>query len=285
MKRTLAVMLAFALLLSAVASVQLFSVGSANPSSMIPPPPPLARIYIKADGSVDPSTALIQRVGNVYTLTANIVDRVIEVQRDNVVIDGAGYSLTGKTYENGVVLAGRKNVSIKNIVVKTFSAGIYVSGCTDCTIDGNTVMNSSRGIDLNAQSISNVIRGNTLRNNMWGIRVSHSGNNQFSSNGMDGNKYNLGLDVPPENNPGPIVLSEFVNDIDLSNTVDGRAVCYWVNQENKVVPPGCGFVALIGCTGITVQNLVLSKNGQGELIISTRDSKRTKKTMTENIHS
>ena len=284
MKRILAVMLAFALVFSAVASVQLFGMGSANPSSMIPPPPPLARIYIRADGNVDPSTALIQRVGNVYTLTANIVDRVIEVQCDNIVIDGAGCSLTGKTYENGVVLAGRKNVSVKNIVVKTFSAGIYVSGCTGCTIDGNTVMNSSRGIEVSEQSRNNLVRGNILKGNMYGVHISHAGGNQFRSNTMEGNKYNLGLEVPPENNPAPIVLSEFINDIDLSNTVDGKPVCYWINQENKIVPSGCGYVALIGCADITVQNLFLSKNGQGVLLISTRDSTITQNTITGNVH-
>lgn len=77
-------------------------------------------------------------------------------------------------------------------------------------------------------------------------------------------------------------MAEFANDIDGSNTVDGKPVCYWVNQQNKIVPSGCGYVALIGCTGIIVQNLTLAKNGQGVLLISTRDSTISQNTITGN---
>jgi hypothetical protein len=48
-------------------------------------------IYIRADGSVE-GTDKIQRDGDVYTFTDNIFGSII-VERDNVVVDGAGYSL------------------------------------------------------------------------------------------------------------------------------------------------------------------------------------------------
>lgn len=281
MKRLLAVVLVVALSFSMVASVQLFTIGSANPSSMVPPPPPLPRVYIRADGNVDPANSPIQHVGNVYTLTASLNERVVEVQCDNIVIDGASYTVTGKTYENGVVLANRKNVVVKNLVLRTFSAGIYLWGCTGCTIEGNTVTNSSRGIIVSEHSKNNVIRANTLKDNMGGIYVSYSPDNQFRSNVMQGNKYNLDVYVGNVNTP-PILLSDLVNDIDFSNTVDGKPVCYWVNQENKVVPSGCGCVVLINCKGITVQNLDLSKNGCGVLLFATSDSTISQNTIAEN---
>ncbi len=59
-------------------------------------------IYIQADGSIQPPTAPISSVDNVtYTLTDNIVGNVpvrssaITIQRDNIVVDGAGYTLQG----------------------------------------------------------------------------------------------------------------------------------------------------------------------------------------------
>ena len=51
-------------------------------------------IYIRQDGSVDPSTVPIQRSGDIYTLTGNIAGN-ITVQKYNIVIDGAGYTLQG----------------------------------------------------------------------------------------------------------------------------------------------------------------------------------------------
>jgi len=275
-RKALPLTLILTLLFSAVASVHLVNLGISN--FIPPPPPPLSRIYIKADGSVDPSIAPIQHVGNVYTLTADISDYVIDVQRDNIVIDGAGFSLIGKTHENGVVLSGRSNVAVKNVNVKQFNAGIYVSGCTGCTIDGNTVTNSLSGIKISGNSSNNIISGNVLKDNTWGISIVYSGANLFRNNAMQNNSYNLGIAVDVTEGS----ISGFANDIDGSNTVDGKPVCYWVNQQNKIIPSACGYVALIGCTGITVQNLTLAKNGQGVLLISTRDSTISQNTITDN---
>ncbi|MDT8782752.1 MAG: hypothetical protein IAX22_08955 [Candidatus Bathyarchaeota archaeon] len=52
-------------------------------------------IIINADGSVT-GTNNIQRNGNVYSFTDNI-SGIILVQRDNAVIDGAGYVLQPET--------------------------------------------------------------------------------------------------------------------------------------------------------------------------------------------
>ena len=55
-------------------------------------------IYIRADGSIDPDTALIQRDGNIYTFADNIYYDEIVVERDNIVVDGAGYTLQGSGF-------------------------------------------------------------------------------------------------------------------------------------------------------------------------------------------
>ncbi|MCK4333140.1 MAG: hypothetical protein KAV40_06125, partial [Thermoplasmatales archaeon] len=48
-------------------------------------------VYIRADGSVE-GTDKIQRDGNVYTFTDDIYESLV-VERDDVVVDGAGYSI------------------------------------------------------------------------------------------------------------------------------------------------------------------------------------------------
>ena len=50
-------------------------------------------IYIRADGNVE-GTDKIQRDGNVYTFTDNIYEPLV-VEKDNIVVDGAGYSIEG----------------------------------------------------------------------------------------------------------------------------------------------------------------------------------------------
>jgi len=84
-------------------------------------------IYIRADGSVDPPTANITRVDNVtYAFTDNINDSIV-VERDSIVVDGAGYILQGWGGGTGISLLGRCNVTIKNMEIKEFSlSGIWL---------------------------------------------------------------------------------------------------------------------------------------------------------------
>jgi hypothetical protein len=91
-KTFLAVAFILTLLVSALAGTQFVSLGVAN---FLPPPPELPYVYIRADGTVEPQILPIQRVGETYTFTGNIANYTIEVQRDNIVIDGTGYTLQG----------------------------------------------------------------------------------------------------------------------------------------------------------------------------------------------
>lgn len=87
-------------------------------------------VYIRADGSVDPQDAPLQKNGNIYMLVGNIsssADAVV-IEKDNIVIDGAGFALCGnRAYESsGVNLTGGTNVTIKNILIDGFYYGIYL---------------------------------------------------------------------------------------------------------------------------------------------------------------
>ena len=89
-------------------------------------------VYIRADGSIDPPDAPIITYDNVtYVLTDNITSSAdgIVVERDNIVIDGAGHTLegTGEYPYKGVDLSGRSNVTIKNVTITNFYYGIYLS--------------------------------------------------------------------------------------------------------------------------------------------------------------
>jgi len=78
-------------------------------------------IYIRADGSIDPPTAPISTVDNVtYTLTGNITSDAdgIVVERDKIVVDGAGHAVTGSGSGSGTTLANRSNVTVRNTTTK-----------------------------------------------------------------------------------------------------------------------------------------------------------------------
>jgi len=97
-------------------------------------------IYIRADGSIDPPTANITSVDNVtYTFTDNNYDSIC-VERDNIIIDGANYTLQGTGSGPGMDLSSRSNVTIRNTKITSMQIGIWLSGSSNI-ISGNTLTN------------------------------------------------------------------------------------------------------------------------------------------------
>jgi len=219
-------------------------------------------IYIRADGSVE-GTDKIQREGNVYTFTDNINGEIV-VERDNIVVDGDSYTLQGIGNGTGIYLRKRTNVTIQNIAIKNFTYGIRLKGTSI------------------QRSINNKLLGNNVTDNTVGIILDYSPYNVLRNNRMANNTYNFKVlwDFPPTE------ASDFINDVDASNTVDGKPIYYLVNQSNMVISPSTfpdlGFLALIECTNITVQNLDLVNEGQGLILAYTTNSLVTKNKIANN---
>ncbi|MEM1690407.1 MAG: hypothetical protein QXG48_01740 [Thermofilaceae archaeon] len=85
-------------------------------------------VYIRFDGRVEPSDApVLTYDGVVYTLTGNIASsgHGIVVERDNVILEGAGRRIRGgrEEYYAGVYLFRVRNVTVRNVVVENSSTG------------------------------------------------------------------------------------------------------------------------------------------------------------------
>ncbi len=232
----------------------------ANPTSMMYPLPEPSFV-IKADGSIDPLTAPIHRDGNVYTFTDNIVGYTVIVERDNIVLDGGGYSLKGNGFTSvddpygskdlniGLFLMNRQGVTVRNMKISGFHDAVYLFSY------------------LGGSSSENRFESNLLSDNYYGMYLLYSQFTVLRNNQMKNNTRNLCIIDNIQIRPEPPNL--YLNDIDSSNTVDGKPVIYWVNKHGGTVPSNAGYVALINCSDITIENLELSHNGQGILLSST----------------
>jgi parallel beta-helix repeat protein len=257
-------------------------------ANFLPPPPGTAYglIYIDADGNISPQNLPISRSGNVYTLTGNITNYGFKIQRDNVVIDGANFVIQATDWyapSTGVVLENQNGVTIKNLVITGFTTGVLLNKSTNNIIEGNMVVsyaNSNDAISILNGSTNNTFSQNYLYGSVFlghGIYIDESAGNKFRNNTVSNgqrsyywpstNKFNFLIEC--SNTSSPVDL---VQDIDSSNILDGKPMCYWVNQHDKVVPSGVAYVALVNCSGITAQNLNLTNNGQGLLLVSTTNS-------------
>jgi parallel beta-helix repeat protein len=230
-------------------------------------------IYIRADGSVEPSTANITSTDNVtYTFISNIYDEIV-VERDNIVVDGAGFTLQGTGSGVGIRLDCKSNVTIQNTHITDFDDGVVIGSSSNNTLSGNTITNSQwDGVFIFGSSYNNTLYGNNISNNkQFGVSVSWSSNNTFSGNVINDNTYNFDINGDE--------LSHFMHSIDVSNLVDGKPIYYLVNQNDLVITPATypeiGYLALINSINITVENLTLKNNGQGLLLANTNNSRVT----------
>jgi parallel beta-helix repeat protein len=233
-------------------------------------------IYIRADGSVE-GTIAIQTADNfTYFFAANIWQGTIVVERSNIIIDASGHTLQGRGSGTGIGLSGISNVTVKNAQVQGFDLGIGLSSSLSNTISGNNVTNNCDGIRLDS-SPNNVISGNNVTANyQHGTYLSDSSNNTLVGNIMASNGYNFRVESDT------LGLSDFANHVDASNTVDGKLVYYWVDRRDMAVPLDAGYVALVNCTSITVQDLNLTRNGEGVLLAYTTNSTITQNSLTNN---
>jgi parallel beta-helix repeat protein len=156
-------------------------------------------ITINADGSVSPSTAPIQQTGNNYTLTSD-VDGRITVNRNNVILDGNGYTLFSEGYTafGELSLNEVSNVTVKNFIIpynNEQTIGISLTDTSNVIVANNTITGfesvqawnggSYTGIDVEGGD-SNIITGNKLMYNLYGIGFSDTSYNQVVGNNIVG---------------------------------------------------------------------------------------------------
>jgi parallel beta-helix repeat protein len=158
-------------------------------------------VYIRSDGTIDPSDAPITTSDYItYTLTANITspdeysDGII-VEKDNIIIDGNGFTVNGWRYfpPKGIYLYNRVNVSIQNIRIEGFCYGIYLNHSSSINIVGSKITAALyTGIVLWDCSNHNSIIGNDIiANDYDGVYIANSSSNHILRNNIEDNSYGI----------------------------------------------------------------------------------------------
>jgi len=191
----------------------------------------------------------------------------------------------GTYYENVVVtksisLIGENN---SNTIVDGGGGGIVLNiTANNVTVSNFTIKNSGPEIGPSGfyglvlyRCNNTLIQNNKITQNYMGLVVSRSVNNLFRNNALVDNVYNFVVD-------GQDMLEHFLQDIDTSNTVNGEPIYYWINHENEQVPSDAGFVALVNCTNVLVENLNLKNNFFGLLITYSRNTTVKNNNITDN---
>jgi len=193
-------------------------------------------------------------------VTINKSLSLVGEDRDTTVIDGNRAAR--------VIYVTANNVKVANFAIRNGTFGLWLDNSQNSKIIGNTLQDGSYGIRLyysrNAEVLDNSVHGYRS----FGIELNSSGNSTLRNNKMAENKYNFGVDGRS--------LSDFINDIDTSNTVNDKPIQYLINRHNITIDSftfrELGYLALVNSTDIKVQNLMVQENIQGILFAFTANS-------------
>jgi len=142
-----------------------------------------------------------------------------------------------QSVSSGIVIASNINNTIMHNIVHDHSGmGIELAGCQNCTVTGNEVTEISFGIVLQNSNLS-VLRENIMSNNTSNFVLSF------------------------------YRQSDFDNDVDESNTVDGKPIYYWIGKEDMSIPSDAGIIILYNCTNITIEKLGFTATNQHTILI------------------
>jgi parallel beta-helix repeat protein len=154
------------------------------------------------------------------------------------------------------------NNNVANNSIMNNNVGITVWYSNDNVIVENTLSNNNVGMEFSWGSVNNAINSNLIVNNGYGIHFSAaSGGSTLRNNNMFSNKYSLIVDGWD--------YADYLHDIDISNTINGKPIYYLVNQKDKEIPSNAGYVGAVGCENIVVRGQNLSNSGQGIMFANT----------------
>jgi parallel beta-helix repeat protein len=206
-------------------------------------------IHIREDGSIDPPTTLISTEDNAtYVFTSSMYSEIV-IERENVVVDGRGFSLLGNGSGRGFTVSNKNNITIANTNIDGFSEGVFLMPTFSSAIIGNNISNcnnagiyiqsSSNNAILNNRisgsgawaialllSSSNVISGNHVESNSMSIWISASSNtNLITRNNVIGNSFEVGI----SNSSGNLIFrNNFVNNTQAGLLSEGF-INFWDN--------------------------------------------------------
>src|SRR4030042_4033707 len=197
-------------------------------------------------------------LGNEVSNNYKGIELTASSQHNNI----SGNIISDNLHE-GIILGWNCNYNdiCENNVTRNTSTGIVIGpySANNSICDNKLWNNTNTGLVL-SHSANCTIIGNEATENFFGIEIMYSNSTLMRNNTMFSNEYDFGFWF--------ISYSDFPNDVDVSNTVEGRPIYYWTEKQDIVVPSNAGIVILFNCTNMTVQNLNITAPAWDAVIVA-----------------
>jgi len=272
---------------------------------------------------VNKSITLVGQGEEITVIDGGGLGTVVYVTANNVSIGNFTVQNSGFSSPLSGVSVSSNYVSVNESILKSNYVGLRLQNSRGCIVSKCDVLNNHIGVHVETSENSSVersditanieagiclddsnsieIRNNNITGNgLYGVRIQHSqnnaisdnlvslhengmtlntaGNNTLSNNTIESNKYNFG--VYGTN------LYDFLQNIDVSNTVNDKLVYYLVNKKDAVInsSSNAGYVALVNSSNVHVKDLRLERNRDGLLLAYSHNCKMQQNDLADNLH-
>ncbi|MCL4552938.1 MAG: right-handed parallel beta-helix repeat-containing protein, partial [Candidatus Marsarchaeota archaeon] len=193
--------------------------------------------FSKPVGTWDPASRVAVLTQDVY--------ETIQIDTNRLTLNGNGHVISGTNTGYGIYLDNRSLITITNLTVRNFDTGIYAHSSRITLTNNIVIANTALGIQLD-EARSSFLRGNSMSGNHRNFEVYGTGDMHFN-----------------------------YNDIDTSNTVDGKPIYYIKKPVNQTydASTNAGTMYIMDGDRITLTGLALSKNGNGLFLWNTKNSR------------
>ncbi|MFH1100894.1 MAG: NosD domain-containing protein [Methanobacteriota archaeon] len=213
-----------------------------------------------------------------------IYSKVFIIEWNQVTVSGFEITMDREDEDNttvAILISSSNSVTISNNLIEDHFYGVHLVDSNTCTITNNEILNNRYGLVLSGlttlgsshnQILNNYIHSNKRR----GIYFEKGNDNFMRNNNLTSNKLNFGV--------SGTLNQHFIHTIDISNFVESKPIRYFVNQHDIQVPTDAGYIGLVNCRNILVQDVTTFSNQEGLLLVNTTDSQIIHFTTTYNIN-
>lgn len=238
-------------------------------------------IYIRSDGSVNPSSAPIHALDNITYEFDGDVNGEIVVQRSNIMIDGRNHTVRGTGGGYGLNLNSVNGVVITNTNVRGFGDGFWLSNSFNISIVGNRITESTyNGISLYSSSNNNIDE-NDIAGGRCGIYLSSSSENNIWRNNLTCTEVS-GLQFEAYSNNNTLTLNMFVGSgvlvsYSFGNVLEGNTVnskpLVFLEDVSDCAITDAGQVVLVNCANVQIENIHIDDTAAGLELWNTSNAR------------